>query len=370
MRLGDLNHSLRSSSLLPMSGSSLLANPGVKPPRKQKFRRFAEVMQMFQIHIHPGSIHRERRQNSSPPVQNNRSNSFRRLHETPLSYLLIGLIVLGGCVVLSGCGGLVANTTGASAGSFTASPATIAFGSVAVGSPATNTVSLVNSSSDPVVISQLSLSNSSFSVDGAGTLPFTLAAKSNATLNVHFGPSTAGAASGQLVITSNSLSSPSTTVQLSGTGVAAPALSGLSCASTSVTGSGTDACTVTLAAVAPSGSIAVGLASNNAAVSVPTSVTVAANATTAGFTATVSAVTSAQTATLTSSENGTNETFALSSSPAAAPSGAALTVNASSIAFGNVAVSTPSTQSLTLSSTGSAPITVSAASISGTGFAV
>ena len=226
---------------------------------------------MSQIHFHPGSNNTRKEQNPSHRHENNQSNSFHRIHENRLSYLLLALVVLGGCISLAGCGGVVANgASSASAGSFTASPTTVAFGSVTVGSPATSKVSLVNSSSNPVVISKLTVSNTSFSFDGEGTLPLTLAANSTTTLNVHFGPATAGSATGQLVITSNSLISPSTTVQMSGTG----ALTG-----------------------------------------------------TAG-----------------------------------------LTVNSSSVSFGNVAVGTPSTQSVTLTSSGTAAVTVSGVSLSGTGF--
>jgi hypothetical protein len=47
-----------------------------------------------------------------------------------------------------------------------------------------------------------------------------------------------------------------------------------------------------------------------------------------------------------------------------------LTINSASVAFGNVTLNTPATQSLILSSTGTAAVTVSAAAVSGTGFTV
>ena len=98
----------------------------------------------------------------------------------------------------------------------------------------------------------------------------------------------------------------------------------------------------------------------------PATVTVAAGSTTASFTATVSSVSTAQTATLTASAGSVAKTFALSLG-AEVPT---LSVNATTIAFGNVDLNTPSTQSLTLSSTGTAPVTVSAATVTGTGFTV
>jgi Cep192 domain 4 len=133
-----------------------------------------------------------------------------------------------------------------------------------------------------------------------------------------------------------------------------------------MTGAGTDACTVTLSAAAPTGGMTVSLSSSSASATVPASVTVAAGATSAGFTATVSSVSSAQTVTLTASAGSVTKTFALQLN-AATPT---LSINATSVGFGDVTVNTPSTQSITLTSIGTAPVTVSSASVSGTGFSI
>lgn len=98
---------------------------------------------------------------------------------------------------------------------------------------------------------------------------------------------------------------------LSQGGTGAPALSGMSCAFGSMTGAGSDSCTITLSAAAASSGFGVSLASNNPAVTVPASVTVTAGSTSASFTATVSSVSSAQAVTLIASADGTAETFAL-----------------------------------------------------------
>ena len=153
-------------------------------------------------------------------------------------------------------------------------------------------------------------------------------------------------------------------ISLSGNGV--PVLSALSCTSGSVTGAGTDSCTVTLNAAAASGGFAVSLASNNSAVTVPASVTVAAGATTGSFTATITAVSTAQTATLTATAGSVAQTFSLQLGVGVAT----LSINATSVAFGNVNLNTPATQSVILSSTGTAAVTVSAAAVSGSGFTV
>jgi hypothetical protein len=149
-----------------------------------------------------------------------------------------------------------------------------------------------------------------------------------------------------------------------GTAVIAPAA--LSCANSSMTGAGSDTCSVTLNAAAATGGFSVTLASNNAAVTVPSSVTVAAGATTGSFSATVSAVTTAQAVTLTASAGTVSKTFSLQLE-AYVPT---LSISTTSIAFGDVTLNTPATQSLTLTSTGTAPVIVSSGTISGTGFSV
>jgi hypothetical protein len=214
-----------------------------------------------------------------------------------------------------------------------------------------------------VTITAATVTGSGFSVSGA-TFPLTLNPNQTATLTVQFDPTLAGAATGSLTLTSNSSSGTSTVISLSGTGL--PVLSALSCTSGSMTTAGTDSCTVTLNAAAASGGFAVSLASNNSAVTVPASVTVAAGATTGSFTATVSAVSTAQTATLTASAGGVAQTFGIQLGTGVPT----LSINATSIAFGDVFVNSPATQSVTLSSTGTAPVTVNAASVSGTGYSL
>jgi hypothetical protein len=144
-------------------------------------------------------------------------------------------------------------------------------------------------------------------------------------------------------------------------------VSSLTCATNSITGAATDACTVALTSAASRYGVVVQLVSNNAALKVPASVTVPAGATKAGFTATASSVTSLQTVSLTATA-GRSSTFTLQLNPIATT--AKLTVNSTSIAFGNVSLNTTATQSLILTSTGSAAVTISGVSVSGSGFSI
>ena len=141
-------------------------------------------------------------------------------------------------------------------------------------------------------------------------------------------------------------------------------LSTLSCSNASMTGSVTDACTVTLSGAAPSGGLSVSLSSSSGAVTVPTTVTVPANATSSGFKAAVSSVSTAQAVTLTAKAGTVSKSFTLQLN-ALTPT---LSINATSISFGNVVLNTPATQSVTMSSKGTAPVTISAATLTGKGF--
>jgi Abnormal spindle-like microcephaly-assoc'd, ASPM-SPD-2-Hydin len=339
--------------------------------------------------------------------------------------------------------------------SLTFSAASLTFGNEAVNTPVTQTVTVNSTGAAAVTIDSATISGTGFTVS-APALPLTLSPGSSTTFTVRFDPSAAGAVTGQLTIASDS--SSSNAVSLSGNGI--PVLTGLSCTDGSMTGSGTDPCTVTLNTAAATGGFTVNLASSDSAVSVPSTVTVAAGASSEGFSATVSGVSTAQTATLTASAGSTTEQFSVelnavvatlaglsctdssltgsgtdactvTLSSAAASGGftvdlasnnsavsvppsvtvtsgsstagfsatfsavstsqpvtltasagtvsktfalelnanvATLTINASSIAFGDISLNTTATQSVTLTSTGAIPVIVSSVTISGTGF--
>jgi hypothetical protein len=75
-------------------------------------------------------------------------------------------------------------------------------------------------------------------------------------------------------------------------------------------------------------------------------------------------VTTATTATLTATAGGVTKTFALQLNVG----GPALTVDSTTIAFGNVDLDTPATQAVTLTSSGTSALTLSAGTLAGTGF--
>lgn len=149
----------------------------------------------------------------------------------------------------------------------------------------------------------------------------------------------------------------------------AATLSKVSCGNSTFNAAGTDACSVYLTAKAGA-KYYVTLQSNNPAVVVPGGVTVKAGAMTTGFNAMVSAVTVSQVATITALSGGVSRTFSISLSPSNGSGTAALSVNATTIAFGSVALNTQVAQPVTLTSTGSAAVTVNSVQVSGSGFSV
>lgn len=144
------------------------------------------------------------------------------------------------------------------------------------------------------------------------------------------------------------------------------ALQGVQCASTTVFGSTPDSCTVSLTAAAPSEGVRVTLSSSNAAVAVPSSVTVPAGSTSVSFTISVTAVTTAQSTTINATVGSVSANVVIQLNPSAPM----LTVNATSVSFGSVPISTTSTQSLTLASIGSQPVTISTISVTGADFSI
>ena len=99
--------------------------------------------------------------------------------------------------------------------------------------------------------------------------------------------------------------------------------------------------------------------------SVPAAVTVAAGASSASFTASVSPVNSTEAAILMASAGGISDVFTVNLNTATG----ILSLSTTSINFGDAVTNIPATETVVLSSTGTSAVTVSAASVSGTGFA-
>jgi len=191
------------------------------------------------------------------------------------------------------------------------------------------TITLVSA----VTISSLTCTPTSLSPGGATTCTVKLSGTggANVTLGTTGSISTAsgslaiaaGSSSGTFTATAGQFTSDQSatvTASLSGSSsnatisLVAPVLvSNLLCQAVSLASNGSTTCTVTLTKAAPSGGAAVALTGGIAKIfSIPTSVTVPANATTATFTATTGSVTADQSATITATLNGSSQIVTIS----------------------------------------------------------
>lgn len=173
-----------------------------------------------------------------------------------------------------------------------------------------------------------------------------------------------GADSELPIASSNNMTDNTAPIRMSGAAVG-PVLSAFSCSSSIEIGSATDVCTVKVSSASASGQ-SVSLSSSSAAVTVPATVTVPANATAAQFTAKVSSVLTAETVTLTANVGSSSMRLALQLNAYIRT----LAVNRSAVAFLDVVVKTAATQSVTLTSTGTTPVTISTMAMTGTGFTI
>ena len=119
---------------------------------------------------------------------------------------------------------LGASTSASTSGSgptLSADVASIAFGGVALSSPATQSVTLSSTGTAAVTVSADTITGSGFTVSSATALPLTLNPGQTAALVVEFDPAVVGAVSGSLTIASNSSTGSSTVIALTGTGESA-----------------------------------------------------------------------------------------------------------------------------------------------------
>jgi hypothetical protein len=99
----------------------------------------------------------------------------------------------------------------------TVSAASLNFGSLAVNTATTQSFTLTSTGTSPVTVSSVGITGSGFTIVG-GNLPATLNPSQSMTLQVQFNPASAGAATGQITISSNSSTGSTAAVALSGKG--------------------------------------------------------------------------------------------------------------------------------------------------------
>jgi hypothetical protein len=267
-------------------------------------------------------------------------------------------------IALSGTG------TTTTAAALTATPSSIAFGSVAVGSEATQTIQLANTGSAAVAISKVAFSGTGVSVSGV-TAPMTLDGGKSTTLTVAYKPTSPTTLTGSISITSNA-SDSSMVIGISATATSSTLAATPSSVSFGnvVVGSDTTQ-TIRLQNIGTSevkiSSLTPSVANVTiSGITVPASLAPGTSATlTAAYKPTAAGSVSGK-ITVTSTAVGSPTIIDLSGTAAAAA--IQLTPSATSLSFGNVTVGSSGTNELTVKSTGNTNASISKVAVSGTGF--
>jgi len=260
--------------------------------------------------------------------------------------------------------------TGVAAGALGSSPTSLAFGSVQVGNNQALSGTVTNTGGSSVIISQMGISGTGFSLSGI-TTPLTLGAGQSTSFSVSFTPQSAGSDNGSVTITSNG-SNPALTIPLAGTGVAAGALgsspTSLAFGSLQVGNNRVLSATVTNTGGSSVIISQVGISGTGFSLSgITTPLTLGAGQSTS-FTASFnpqSAGNSNGSVTITS--NASNPTLTIPVSGTGVAAGA-LGSSPTSLAFGSVQVGNNQALSGTVTNTGGSSVIISQMGISGTGF--
>ncbi len=275
-------------------------------------------------------------------------------------------------IVSSASDPTVALTGTGTQGALFANPTSVNFGSLLVGSSGSVPITLTNSGTASVTISAASASGAGFSISGL-TVPVTINAGQNTSVTAKFAPTTAGSATGSISITSNAPGSPMA-IALNGTGTAAQpqlTISPASIAFGNVNVGSSSPQTVTLtntgnAALTISAASASGTGFTMSGLPIPITINAGANTSFTAQFAPTTAGSATGNISITSNAPGSPASIALSGTG----SQGTLTANPSSVNFGSVLVGGNTSQSITLTNSGTASVTISAASASGTGFSI
>jgi parallel beta-helix repeat protein len=135
---------------------------------------------------------------------------FQKVPAQGNSHLILVAVLLV-ALILSGC---------VSLGGFGISPTNLNFGSVPLGSRSSKTVTITNSNSAPLTITQAAVSGKGFDIN-APSIPVTLAVGQSAQFTTSFEPAAIGSTSGSVLITKTHISSPQL---MSGSGSATPSV--------------------------------------------------------------------------------------------------------------------------------------------------
>jgi len=257
-------------------------------------------------------------------------------------------------------------------GTVTPSPSSLNFGSIQVGYKQTLAETLINSGGSSLKVTQVTATGAGISVSGL-SLPLTLAAGQSQAFSVTFAPRTAGTVNGNLAI-ANTGSTPTVNVAITAgsqtAGVITPSPSSLNFGSVQVgsnqalpqTLTNTGGSTATVTQVNPTGT-----GFSVSGLSLPLILAAGQSQSFNVIFAPASTGSSTGNLAIISDASNSPVNVALSGTGLAA---GALTPNPSSLSFGNVQVGNNQQLSETITNTGGVNVSISQATITGTGFSM
>jgi hypothetical protein len=269
-------------------------------------------------------------------------------------------------VPLSGSGSSTA------AGQLTAAPASVAFGTIAVGNSSKQSVVITNSGNAAVKISSVATTGAGYSVSGLST-PATLNPSASATLTATYTPSAVGNATGSITVVSDA-SNATLTIPLTGTGAQA----GLSISpstfnfgsvvdgqtkSQTFTVTNTGTTWLTMAQI-----VTTGRGYSVSGLSTPATIAAGASATFSVLFAPTTAGTFAGSVTITS--NAPNSLNGVSLTGTGVAASVTLTTNPTSVSFTNINAGSSGSKNVTITNSGNSSVTVSTISVSAKDFSV
>jgi hypothetical protein len=261
--------------------------------------------------------------------------------------------------------------TGVAPSDLVASPSSYSFGTVVVGSSATETEGLQNSGGQSLTITAATVTGAGFSISGL-TLPLTLAPTQATSFTVKFAPTAAGGSNGTVSLTVTGISN-TVDFAVSGTGASAavvtPTLASITFTNitTGQTSSQTETLTntggvntmVSAATASGTGFSVSGFTAGTLTPGQSMSFTVKYAPTTAG--------TSTGTVTVTSNASNPSLSIPLSGT---AVTPATLAASPTSLTYTNITVGQTSNQTQKVTNTGGTSATISAVAAAGTGFSI
>ncbi|MGH9746655.1 MAG: choice-of-anchor D domain-containing protein [Candidatus Acidiferrales bacterium] len=253
-----------------------------------------------------------------------------------------------------------------------ASSTSISFGNVSVGNNKTQSLTITNTGSATVNISQATITGAGYTVIG-GNPANSIPVGQSATVQIQLAPISSGIDNGTLSIVSDASNSP-LSVSLTGTGTQAGLTvspSSVSFGNIKVGQSGTQTVKLTNSGnvdlVVNSAQIS-GNGFGMSGLSLPA--TIHANQNTSFNVTFTPASAQGMTGTVKFTDNSPNSTQTLDLTGTGTSANSTLSANPGSFAFGNVTVGSNSTQSISLTNTGTASIAISQATAAGTGFSI